>query len=379
MLISQNQLRPAIQRDPRIDFFRGIALYMVLVDHIPWDPIARVTYRNFGFSTAAYIFFFLSGVSCGIAYSRVLARSGWLGLLTATTKRAAKIYLFYLLSSLVIISIAMIAPDGVRNYLFLWIPEHPVNAIKAAIVMLAPTPFTFILPVYVILTLVVTPLFLAGAKHSARLTLGLSGLIWIICQFHPNVANLSKYFYFNPIAWQFLFSIGIYIGMKYTTPPRILIMIQGSRWILMAAWVIVIASFLYARRFLFSSQLHLNLDWLQIPDRLDDVQELAVLGLLHFLSVALLVSIYFKVSHPMFRWVGAQLIMRAGRHSLELYSLSTVLSTLVGFIVAFENVSLVSKLALDSLAILFIALTANALMDKEVIRRPQEGVDFSSP
>jgi hypothetical protein len=133
----------------------------------------------------------LSGVSCGIAYSRVLARSGWRGLLTATTKRAARIYLFYLLSSLIIIAIAMLAPDPVRDligdwqYFLLWAPKHPVNAIQTTIVMIAPLPFTVVLPTYVILTLLVIPLFLAGAKYSARLTLGLSGLFGLLVNSTP--------------------------------------------------------------------------------------------------------------------------------------------------------------------------------------------------
>ena len=95
------------RRDPRIDFFRGLALYMVLFDHVPWDPIGRVTFRNFGFSDAAYIFFFSSGISCGITFSRVLARSGWLGLMKAIAKRAARIYFYYVLCSVVIIILSV--------------------------------------------------------------------------------------------------------------------------------------------------------------------------------------------------------------------------------------------------------------------------------
>ena len=61
-------------RDLRIDFFRGLALYMIIFDHIPGDPLSKFTYARLGFSDAAEIFVFLSGVSCGIVYSRVLSR-----------------------------------------------------------------------------------------------------------------------------------------------------------------------------------------------------------------------------------------------------------------------------------------------------------------
>ena len=60
-------------RDLRIDFFRGLALYMVVVDHIGGDPLGKFTYQAVGFSDAAEIFIFISGVACGIAYSSLLS------------------------------------------------------------------------------------------------------------------------------------------------------------------------------------------------------------------------------------------------------------------------------------------------------------------
>jgi hypothetical protein len=70
-----------VTRDVRIDFFRGLALYMILVDHVVGDPIGKLTFRSVGFSDAAELFVFLSGISCAIVYSGVLARRGWGGLL----------------------------------------------------------------------------------------------------------------------------------------------------------------------------------------------------------------------------------------------------------------------------------------------------------
>src|SRR5690349_17198121 len=96
-------------RDHRIDFFRGFALYMILVDHIIGDPLARLTYQHIGFSDSAEIFVYLSGLACGIAYSRMLARSGWTTLLLVITKRAARIYAYYVVSGGAAILIAMAA------------------------------------------------------------------------------------------------------------------------------------------------------------------------------------------------------------------------------------------------------------------------------
>ena len=54
-------------RDLRIDFFRGLALYMIFVDHVTGDPLSMLTYRILGFSDAAEIFVILSGIACGTA------------------------------------------------------------------------------------------------------------------------------------------------------------------------------------------------------------------------------------------------------------------------------------------------------------------------
>ena len=61
MLDAQPPIRGT--RDVRIDFFRGLALYMILVDHVVGDPIGKFTFRSVGFSDAAELFVFLSGIS----------------------------------------------------------------------------------------------------------------------------------------------------------------------------------------------------------------------------------------------------------------------------------------------------------------------------
>ena len=45
--------RPVVERDLRLDLFRGIGLWMVFLDHIPQDVVAWLTLRNYGFSDAA--------------------------------------------------------------------------------------------------------------------------------------------------------------------------------------------------------------------------------------------------------------------------------------------------------------------------------------
>ena len=51
-----------------IDFWRGAVLIVILVDHIPGNPLENLTPRNFGLSDSAEAFIFLSGLSIGLIY-----------------------------------------------------------------------------------------------------------------------------------------------------------------------------------------------------------------------------------------------------------------------------------------------------------------------
>src|ERR1700693_5290305 len=63
-------------RDFRIDLFRGLSLWLIFLDHIPEAFLNKLTPRNFGFSDAAEILVFLSGLASGIVYGRVARESG---------------------------------------------------------------------------------------------------------------------------------------------------------------------------------------------------------------------------------------------------------------------------------------------------------------
>ena len=63
------------KRVEAIDFWRGAALAVILVNHIPGNVLGAVTPRNFSFSDAAEGFVFLSGVSVSLAYGEKFKRS----------------------------------------------------------------------------------------------------------------------------------------------------------------------------------------------------------------------------------------------------------------------------------------------------------------
>ena len=65
-------------RDLRLDLFRGIALWLIFLDHIPSNLVAWGTIRNYGFSDATEIFVFVSGYTAAFVYGKEMRERGFI-------------------------------------------------------------------------------------------------------------------------------------------------------------------------------------------------------------------------------------------------------------------------------------------------------------
>ena len=68
------------ERDLRLDLFRGIALWLIFLDHIPENIVNWFTIRNYGFSDATEIFIFISGYTAAFVYGRAMRERGFVDL-----------------------------------------------------------------------------------------------------------------------------------------------------------------------------------------------------------------------------------------------------------------------------------------------------------
>jgi OpgC protein len=64
------------ERDLRLDLFRGLALWLIFLDHIPSNIVSWITIRNYGFSDATEIFVFISGYTAAFVYGRAMRDQG---------------------------------------------------------------------------------------------------------------------------------------------------------------------------------------------------------------------------------------------------------------------------------------------------------------
>ncbi|MDI2091843.1 OpgC family protein [Commensalibacter oyaizuii] len=307
-----------------MDALRGLALIMMYVDHIPEDLLNRFTMRNIGFADAAEVFVLLAGYASWLAYGRRVPKDGFWGACRKILSRCWKIYLFQM--GLVLISLF-----SIYQWRRLWVlpvdflePElaHGYSIIRMVwrLLLLDALPSNLnILPLYIIL-LFLFPFIYLLMKYKWWLPLLLSFLLWLGVNIDPwfNFPNWldPDGWFFNPLAWQFLFTIGIYgaiLAGKY----------QGNMpsipWLKWGCIIYLLFSFFEAFPWQYWGLPDLRFLHVSVPAK-------AYLSPLRLLDV---VAIFYLVQSS--QWTKGfsegklgQILALYGRHSLEVFSLSTV-------------------------------------------------------
>lgn len=233
-------------RSIEIDFFRGVVLIVIVLDHIPGSALSHVMLHAYALCDSAEVFVFLGGYASAAAYAAVLARRGAVAAKERFFKRSWEIYRAYLLTALLtLLSGATLAllhlnPSAVDLSSWGTFSVHPMRE-TFRIVLLTHQPYlSSVLPMYVIFALCV-PFAVPLARRAPLLALACSIAIWA---FAPQLAallstgNVDKW-PFNPFAWQLMFVFGI-LGRLYAVRPEFAASGQ-ARWLVWLAFVALAA------------------------------------------------------------------------------------------------------------------------------------------
>ena len=172
------------QRDLRIDFFRGLALLFIFVDHVPDNVLAKFTLKNFGFADAAEVFVLLAGFSAVLAYQRVFEGQGFKAGVARVFERVRDIYLWHL--ALVVIcglgltlaatqfgNISYVTNIGVHVF-----TENPARSTVLAAALVNQPNMLNILPLYIVLLMFWLPFVLWLLPRNPWQALVLSVGLW---------------------------------------------------------------------------------------------------------------------------------------------------------------------------------------------------------
>jgi hypothetical protein len=325
------QDKVSVERDVRLDLFRGVGLWMIFLDHIPHDVVSWLTLRNYGFSDAAEFFVFISGYLAGFIYGPIIKAGHFLSALKRLWKRAMEMYVAHIM--LFLIFTAQIARTvrrfdnplyedefNVHNFL-----EHPDILIGQALTLRYKPVNLDVLPLYI--TLIATaPFMLWAMVRRPNLTLLASVILYIFARiFDWNFASYppGSTWYFNPFAWQMLFIFAAWCGTGGAN--RIWPIVQ-SRLALIAALIWILFAFLIVMTWHIAALDALVPKWMIKIIYPIDKTDLDMFRFTHFLALALIVSRY--VPHdwaPLkFKWLRPAIM--CGRHSLPIFCFGVFLS-----------------------------------------------------
>ena len=316
-------------RDLRIDFFRGVALWWIFMDHIPDNWVAQFSLRNFALCDATEVFVLLAGYAAGLAYGRSMDRHGWLFAGADVLRRAwvlyvAHIFLFVVFSAQVSYSATALDRSEYLDEIHLDVlAEAPYRAMLEALFLTFQPAYLNILPMYVallamfalVMPLLRMPLLLSALSLSVYTAVRITGYNF------PSWTGGG--WYFNPLAWQLLFIIGSVLAYS---PPKlpvrpvlidiasvlVVVMGIGLLWLIWPYPEITSKISAGAARILLSV----------------DKEGLHPMRLLSILALAWLVSRTISAHAAWLRKWFAQPIVLCGQHSLPVFCASIFLSFL---------------------------------------------------
>jgi len=203
-----------------VDFWRGFALITIFIDQIPGLFFAHYTLINFSISDAADLFVFLAGWSL-----RLMADGGGRHIPTRDVMlrlfgRALEIYAAQVLITMLAIAMLALTSLELDNPLLLeWhnaaaVFNDPVPTHIGLALLTHQLGYFNILPLYVMLMLM-APFFALIDRTAPHLLLPASATLYLAAlTFRLTLPTwpVSGTWFFNPLAWQFVFVLGFVIA-----------------------------------------------------------------------------------------------------------------------------------------------------------------------
>ena len=219
-------------RDPRLDFFRGLGMFIILIAHIPESNWLNWIPARFGFSDAADMFVFCSGMASALAFAGIFTTRGWLMGTARILHRMWQVYWVHIGSFFVVAAICfaadnLFATGGRYAQIFTFdkaLADAPQRVLQLMTLRYIPELFFDILPMYLAL-LAMIPVIMALARVHVALVFAFMCASWLAAnQFGFNLRAQpegGRDWYFNPFAWQVVFFSGFALVRGWwPAPPR---------------------------------------------------------------------------------------------------------------------------------------------------------------
>ncbi|MCQ8106061.1 OpgC domain-containing protein [Methylomonas sp. SURF-2] len=360
--MKSNDLTPS-SRNLQLDFFRGLALMIIFINHMPFNPWFAYTPSRLGPSDAAETFVFLSGFAAAIAFGRSFQQAGLALGSVRVLFRCAQIYLahivLFLLMSVLLVTVVAFNADGAKwqldnlHYFF----EHTDEALLALVSLKYVPNFIDILPMYLVIMLWL-PMVWALSRVHVALALMFSVALYACAHYFGWELTADpvtgKAWYFNPFCWQLVFFTGFAFSSGWLPIPRF----NPA----LATICLAYAIFCYP---LENAYGYSRLPWFaafrEQWEPLLNKGHLGVLRYLHFLAMVYLISNLARKYSAFLQSNWARPIIAMGQQSLPIFMLGTCLSFLGGVVLDGRQIDWLNSIWVNLAGIGIMLLSARLL------------------
>ena len=349
---------PSGGRDLRLDLFRGCAMIIILIAHIPFNRVSNYIPARYGWSDAADIFVFCSGFASALAFGQVFVHRGWA---MGTARIAYRVWQVYWahLGMFLAIAATMAALDLSEIFVRYGTFEKsyvgslaldlffdaPLTGLVGLMTLTYVPNYFDILPMYLVI-LAMLPLFMALARVDPKLAMAASVILWAAAQTGalalPADPWSDRAWFFNPFGWQLIFFTGFAFGCGWLPAPPV------SRGLAAVILLFLIVSIPFARW-----QIWTEVEWIRAWRDANPIlfskTNAGILRYLHFLALA-----YLAVTlagprgvrlRPTGTGAGAAIargviaqVVKIGQQSLAVFVFSMWLALILGFFLDFTEV-----------------------------------------
>jgi hypothetical protein len=344
-------------RDPRLDFFRGIAMLIIFIAHVPLNMWALYIPARWGWSDATEMFVFCSGFAAALAFGSTFTKASFTYGTLRIGYRVWQIYAAHIAMFIFIAALVYAATDliGTKNYVdqlnLTWFFDNPGPALFGLFTLSYVPNYFDILPMY-IGALVMVPIVMALARVHPMAAMGFVVLVYAGTHLfgwslgaHPEHDHIR--WFFNPFGWQLLFFTGFAFALGWLPAPKI-----SKSWVI-AAVVFVVISMPAAN---WGVAKHYEVfRW--IREIVWDIRPKTDFGLLRYLHFLALAYIALAIVNPRLHWLRSDWvkpIVIVGQNSLAVFLLGMGLSRVAGIVLdqIGRNELTVSLVNLGGIAIL---------------------------
>jgi hypothetical protein len=328
--VSVLSLPAAGVRELRLDLFRGLALWLIFIDHVSPDVLSWFTIRSYGFSDAAEIFIFISGYTAAFVYGRAMLESGFVIATARILRRVWQIYAMHVLLFAVLVAevsyvaVGMDKPFYAQEMEITDFLKQPGIAMGQALLLRYRPLNMDVLPLYIVLMFFL-PLILQLIKWRADLALAGSVALYTLTWWYDLhlTAYPNGFWSFNPFAWQLLFVSGAWCALG---GAKRISRFLASPITLSIAWLYLLAAFGVTLTWYFPQLNFLMPHWLEQWMYPINKTDLDVLRFGHFLALSVIAVRFVPAGWP---GLDSRLLwpmILCGQRSLEIFALGVALA-----------------------------------------------------